>query len=482
MALGMAGRQLTYGQLIERIDRLASVAPALGLRPGNHAALIAPNCPEIIEIVCGLSSAGITTALVNPRLTAHEIRYICDDSNARVVFASPGPAEIVRDVRPASVERVVTIGAEYEELLGRAQPRPPSGALEEWHAFAMHYTAGTTGQPKGVLLPHRSRALTFFAMASEYGCYGPDDRALAIAPLFHGAGFAFAVAPIFFGGYCEILPAFDPQAVLESLVELDVTNTFFVPTHFHAMFALGEAALARCRPRSLRTIICNAAPLPQATKERVVAHFGPGLLHETYGSTEAGIVSNLRPADQLRKQQCVGLPFPCTEIRLLDANAREPAPGEVGEVYSRSPYLFNGYWQRPEATTEALRDGWLTVGDMGRRDEEGYLYLVDRKKDVIISGGINIYPREIEECLATHPVVLESAVVGIADDYWGEAVKAFVVLRRDARASAEEIIDYCATRLARYKLPKQVQFIAALPRNAAGKVLKRELRDVARDS
>jgi long-chain acyl-CoA synthetase len=334
--------------------------------------------------------------------------------------------------------------------------------------FCMPYTAGTTGAPKGVLLPHRSRSLTFFAMGVEYGCYTPEDRALGIAPLFHGAGFAFSVAPIFFGGYCAILPKFDPEHVLRLVDELRITNTFMVPTHFNGIFALGEDTLERYDTSTLTTII---------TKERIVARFGEGVLFEAYGSTEASIVTNLRPPDQLRKEQCVGLPAPCTRIRLLDADGNEVAPGEVGELYSRSPLLFNGYWKRPEATEKAFRDGWFSAGDLARQDDEGYVYLVDRKDDRIISGGVNIYPREVEEALAHHPAVAEAAVFGIPDEYWGEAVHAVVALRRDEDVTEETLIEFCGEHLSRYKRPKAIDFVPKLPRNAAGKVLRRDLRE-----
>ncbi|HKJ09885.1 MAG TPA: AMP-binding protein [Gammaproteobacteria bacterium] len=477
-ALGMDGRQLRYRDLVDRIDRVSNAARAgLGLTRGERVALLAPNCPELVELVCGLSAVGIAAVMVNPRLTAPEIGYICADSGARAMLVHPALADLARAADLPGIERMIELGPDYEDWLAKAAATPPEVAVEEWDVFAMHYTAGTTGEPKGVLLPHRSRALTFFGMAVEYGCYSPADRALAIAPMFHGAGFAFAVAPVFFGGYCEILPRFDPERALELMADCAVTNTFMVPTHFQAVFALDEGVLNGHRTPALRTIVSNAAPLAQATKERIVGYFGEGILHETYGSTEAGIVCNLRPEDQLRKQQCVGLPFPCTEVRLLGDDGLDVAPGEVGELYSRSPYLFNGYWGRPEATAAALREGWLTVGDLARRDEEGYLYIVDRKKDMIISGGVNVYPREIEEWLLRHSAVAEAAVIGVPDEYWGEAVQACVVRRPGAKVTAGQLMAHCEGHLARYKLPRAIAFVDALPRNAAGKVLKRQMRD-----
>jgi long-chain acyl-CoA synthetase len=477
VAISLADRRLSYRGLVERIDRVSNLAlGGLGLARGDRAALMAPNCLEFIEIVAGLSSVGVAPAMVNPRLTAPEAAYIANDSGARVLFVHESLEEVARAAELETVERIVLIGGDYEELIGSASTTAPEVAVSETDAFCISYTSGTTGNPKGAVLSHRSRTLTFYAMAAEYGCYSPDDRALAIAPLYHGAGFAYAVAPIFFGGTCEILPRFEPERVLAVIDEARMTNAFFVPTHFHAIFGLDDQILQRYKAESLRTIIANAAPLPQVTKERIVEYFGEGLLHETYGSTEAGLVSNLRPPDQLRKQQCVGLPFPCTLVRLRDDEGGAVAPGEVGELFSASPSLFSGYWGMPEATAETFRGGWLSVGDMARQDEEGYIYLVDRKKDIIISGGVNVYPREIEEVLLTHPNVAEAAVVGQPDDYWGETVRAVVVLGSAAEASEAELLDHCGARLARYKLPKSFSFVEALPRNAAGKILKRELR------
>ena len=477
VALSEDKRSLTYAQLVENIDRVETLASVgLQLKPGEHVALMAPNCIEFIEIVCGLADAGLATAMVNPRLTAKEAAYICNDSQAQVLFVHASLEEVARAASLETVREIIVIGKDYAQRLAASPPQKSHLRIAETDIFALPYTAGTTGQPKGVLLPHRSRALTFFSMAVEYGCYSIDDRSLAIAPLYHGAGFAFAMAPIFFGGTCEILPKFEPELVLERLMTLNITNTFMVPTHFNALFGLGEATLKKYQCPALKTIISNAAPLPQATKQRIVNYFGAGILHETYGSTEGGIVCNLRPADQLRKIQCVGMPFPCTEVRLLDTSGKEVPQGEVGELYSRSPFLFSGYWGKPEASKEAFKGEWMTVGDMARKDEEGFIYLVDRKKDLIISGGVNIYPREIEEVLHAHPAVAEAAVIGVPDDYWGEAVKAYVACRKGATVTKEELIAFCQTSLAGFKLPKTIEFIDMLPRNAAGKVLKTELR------
>ncbi len=439
-ALICGDRSLNYAQLVDRIDRVASLATGLGLRPGDRAAIVAGNCLEYLEIVDGLAEAGIAVATPNPRQTATELGFILEDCGARVVFVSPEVEPLVRQC--PNVTRIVVIGPEYETLQQQARPATPPN-VAEWSAFSIPYTSGTTGKPRGVVLPHRSRVLTGFCMASEYGCYGPDDRFLAVTPMFHGAGFSFAHAAVFFGGTCEIMAGFEAEQLLRRISEGGVTGTFLVPTIFNALFALEKPVLARYRSHRLRALMSNAAPLPQKTKEVIVDHFGEGLLHELYGSTEAGIVCNLRPRDQLRKERCVGHPFTMNEVKLLDAEGRPTPTGEVGELFSTSPTLFLGYWNQPEATAASMRAGWFSAGDMAWRDEDGCHYIVDRKKDMYISGGVNVYPREIEELLFRLPGVRDAAVVGVADEYWGESGKAFLVLASGAAVSPEAVIAAC---------------------------------------
>jgi len=473
LALIEGQRTHTFAQFVAQADRVSALVQGLGLRFGETCAILAPNCLEYIEVVVGASSVGVAVATPNPRLTAREIAAICEDCGARVLFVHASLAEMARDSGFAGIEHVLVFGDSYDAALANAGT-PVLPPLQEWDAFSIPYTSGTTGRPKGVVLPHRSRLMGFFGMASEYGCYGPADSYLAIAPLCHGAGLCFAMACIYFGGTCEILPAFDPEEVVDKLSR--VTCTFMVPTHFHAILGMEKSVVDRIRDHRLKTIISNAAPLPQRTKEIIVDVWGEGILHETYGSTEGGIVTNLRPEFQLVKQKCVGKPFPCTQVRIVDEDNREVGPGEIGELFSISPYLFNGYWGKPEETAAALRDGWFSAGDLAMRDDEGFIYIVDRKKDMIISGGVNVYPREIEEVLFRHPQVLDVAVIGIPDEKWGETIVAVVVRRPGAEVHPEALIEHCKAQLAGFKLPRRVVYSDALPRNPGGKVLKRELR------
>jgi long-chain acyl-CoA synthetase len=431
---------------------------------------------EFIETVLAVGLAGGAVVPVNPRYTSDEAGYVCVDGDAKLLFADEASAAVVGAASLASLERTIVFESEYEQLLARTTPVETFPRVQEWEPFALVYTSGTTGRPKGVVLSHRARTLTFLAMAAEYGCYSSDDRSAAVAPLYHGGGLSFAVAPLFLGGSCVILPHFDPELLLETISSLKISNAFLVPTHFHKIFALDSRELEKRDLRSLKGLISNGAPLPQATKEQIVDYFGPNILHETYGSTEASTVTNLRPEDQLRKQGSVGLPFPATEVRILDESGDDVDIGEHGELYSRSPYLFSEYWRQPDATARAFRGEWCSSGDLARRDDEGYLYIVGRTDDMIISGGVNIYPREVEEVLLSHPGVSDVAVVGLPDTYWGEAVTAFVVHRGSAPVSDDDLSSFCASRLARFKLPKRYEFVEALPRTDAGKILRRELR------
>ncbi len=483
-ALICGAQRRTFAELRERVDRVAARLVALGFAKGDRAIVLAPNCIDYPELICGVSDAGGIVATLSPRSTAGEVAAAANDCRARVMFVHPANAGAIDRAQLRTIEHVIVLGEDYEAWLQAADPAESPAVigsavpLLETDPFTLVYTSGTTGQPKGIIISHRSRVLTFHAMAMEYGCYGPQDLQLGIAPMAHGAGFAFAMCSVYFGGTVEILPKFDAGLVVQKLATEPFTGVFMVPTHYSSIFALEPAVLARHRggARALRTIMSNAAALPQALKEKIVDYWGADLLHETYGSTEAGIVTNLRPRFQLEKPRCVGPPFALNEIRLLDEAGRDVGDGEVGELHSRSPYLFNGYFDRPAETAAAMRDGWVSAGDLARRDTDGHYYIVDRRKDMVVSGGINIYPREIEEVLQTHPAVREAAVIGVPDEHWGERLRAYIVLERERSAGAADLEAYCRERLAGYKVPKEFRDIAELPRNVGGKILKKELR------
>jgi len=476
-------RSFTYTQMVDRFNRTGSLAKGLGLKHGDHVAVMSTNCVEYLEIVCGMADVGVASAMVSPQATPREVAYICNDAEARILFVHKSLEEVARAAKLDTVKRIIVIGGDYEDVLQQARPEEPDWTVGQQDVFSIPYTSGTTGEPKGVMLSHQSRVMhMLITHGMNAGCYQPSVRGLAIAPFFNGAGFINGLAPIWFGGTVHMLQKFEAEETLKLISDRKITVGFFVPTHFHAMFNLGAQTLAKYDVSSMRMVGSGAAALPQETKERIVAHFGEGRLFEGYGSTEAGGISNLRPEDQLRKKSCVGLPLTGVELKILDDDGNPVAEGEIGEVVCRNGWLFNGYWNKPEQTAEVLRDGWYYSGDLGRRDEEGYLYIVDRKKNVIITGGQNVSAIEVEGVLQQHPAVRAAAVAAVPDAVRGDEVMACIVPAApatDAGALARELVSWCLTRLAYYKAPGWVAFVEALPLTATNKVQRGEMKALA---
>lgn len=474
IALRCEGKELSYSELVDRANAAGNMlARRFQVSRGERVALIAPNCFQYVELMIAVSDLGAMTVAINPKLSGDDLASILMDCEASLIIVH----ENVPVALPASDTQTLVI-ADYEKALPEFDDGQVEDVSAEIEPFVIHYTSGTTGQPKGVMVSHRSRVLSFLGMASEYGCYGPDDHFLAVSPLCHGAGLAFALAPIYTGGTVTLTDQFAPVNIVSTLARKQITGVFFVPTHFQRIFELNEEELSPLRNHKLRALISNAAPLLQADKERVIAMFGEGVLFECYGATESGIITNLRPQFHLQKRDCVGSPFVATEVKLCDNDGAEIGEGQVGELFSRSPYLFSGYWKKPEETKQAWSDGWVSVGDLATRDSDGCYYIVGRKKDMIISGGMNIYPKRIEDVILKIPEIEEVAVVGLPDPKWGEIVHAEVVVKKGRTISGEEIADFCRKTLSSYSIPKSVSFASTLPRNVSGKVLKRVISDL----
>jgi long-chain acyl-CoA synthetase len=453
VAIRFEGQETTYAGLARESGRLGAALRAR-CDPGDRVGVMLPNRPEFLVAVLGIARAGLVSVPVPAGSTPREVDRVVEDSGLRVLLTQ----------------------AELRELLAGASGSVGDQATER-DAFFVGYTSGTTGRPRGAVVSHRARTLLALVYGLEYGCYAPAETHLITTPMYHGAGLSRALTPLLSGSSIELHERFDPERVVRAIAAGGVTATYMVPTMFASIFELPPALLDLGAGR-LRTVLSNAAALPEHLKLRILERWPEVRLFEIYGSTEAGTVASLRPEDQRRKQRCVGLPLPLTEVRIVGEDGSDVAPGEVGRLYSRSPFQFEGYHADPAATAAVTLDGFLTAGDLARRDEEGYLYIVGRTSDVIVTGGVNVYPREVEEYLAELPGVREAVVVGRPDPHWGEAVHAYLVARPGvARPSPEELRAHCRRGLAPAKIPKSFTFRETLPRTGSGKVVRRALAE-----
>jgi acyl-CoA synthetase (AMP-forming)/AMP-acid ligase II len=439
-------RALTYRQWDQRANQLANALRGLDLEQGDRVAVLAYNCVEWLEIYIGLARAGLVAVPINFRLVGPEIQYIVQHCEARAFIVQDALVERVEpirddlDVRP---ERFVHFGAparpagrsSYESLIGGASSSDPGVAVRLEDPWALMYTSGTTGRPKGAIRSHAASALIGLTTALDLA-FTPDDAALLVMPMFHGNSLFFTSTFTYLGATCvvEDSASFDPERLLRTFAEQRITFTSLVPTHYIMTLALPEATRRAYDVSRVTRLLISSAPARRDTKLAIMEAFPNSRLFEIYGSTEAGWVTVLRPHEQFTKLGSVGRELTGTgPVRLLDPDGREVPDGEVGELYSRTPYAFDGYWHDPVRTADAFRGAWCSVGDLARRDEDGYYYLVDRKSNMIISGGENVYPSEVEGVLGAHPAVRDVAVIGMPDEKWGEAVHAVIVLHAGPR-------------------------------------------------
>ncbi|MEJ8824888.1 AMP-binding protein [Variovorax humicola] len=489
-------RVLTFGAWDERATRLANGLLALGLEKGDRVGLLAYNCVEWMEMYVALARSGLVAVPINFRLMAPEIAYILEHAEAQAVIVQDDLVERIEPIRadlPLEADRYVRFGGAgtpagwtgYEALIAAASTTPPTVTVRPEDPFALMYTSGTTGKPKGAMRNHEGNALIALATAVEFG-FSRDDTALLVMPLCHANSLYFALTFMYLGATIVVddRKSFDPEGLLATLAQEKVTFTSLVPTHYIMMLGLPAAVKAKYDVSAVEKLLISSAPARKDTKLAILDYFKNSGLFELYGSSEAGWVTLLRPEEQIDRLGTVGREWAGSgAIKILDPDGKEVPDGEVGELYSRTAYVFDGYWKNPEKTAEAFRGEWCSVGDMARRDEDGYIQLVDRKSNMIISGGENIYPSEVETVIGTHTSVKDVAVIGIPHEKWGETVQAVVVLHdpsADPKAAEAAILDWCKERLAGYKRPRSIIFVQddEMPRTATGKILHRTLREL----
>jgi acyl-CoA synthetase (AMP-forming)/AMP-acid ligase II len=492
LALIHDSRRLTYAQFNSRVNRLANALKRLAIGEGDNVAVLQYNYPETLESIFACFKAGCGSVPINFRLHPNEFAFIIDHSEAKAVILSPEFNEAIINIRDRipKARHLITLShaggelLDYEERLSAESDRFRDADTQPDDLAWLFYTSGTTGMPKGAMLTHRNlMAMTMNFYADICPGFGVDDVILHAAPLSHGSGL-YALPNIGKAATNVILASksFDPELVFKAIQEYRVTNMFVAPTMIKLMVESG--AVDRYDHSSLRAVNYGGAPMLVEDLKQAMTRLGPCLV-QLFGQAESPMTITYLPhrdhrlegsPEQLKRLASAGFPRTDVEVKIFDGEDRELPPGETGEIVTRSDLVMKGYWRNPEATLKTIRGGWLHTGDMGYMDDRGYLFIMDRSKDMIISGGENVYPREIEEVLIKHEAVREVAVIGVPDPKWGEAIKAVVALRPGRSATEADLISFCKNNIASYKKPKSVDFVDELPKNNYGKVLKRALR------
>ena len=482
---------LSYRQLGERATRLASALIGLGLRKGDRAAILTPNCREAVEVDAALFKTGVIKVPLNARISPREIQAMIEDSGASAIFVHYSLAHIVAEGREdhKSLRHVIVIGdavpdcLAYEDLLGQGADDPIDANLDADDVYSLVYTSGTSGVLKAAMLTHRNWTCLTRVNIMRSGADPMKSSVVGyVAPITHAAGGAI-LASLVRGSTNMLFRQFEPEAFLGAVEQYGITDVLLVPVMINMLLS---SPTVRARDlTSLQSIVYGAAPMSPDRIKLALEIFGP-ILTQGYGQTEScALISSLSKADHLSANDpatahrlgSAGQPsFEC-EVRVVDDDGKEIPVGEVGEIIVRGDNVMKGYWNAPELTAETIFDGWLHTRDMGRFDDDGYLYLVDRKSDMIITGGFNVYPTEVENVLYQHPAVYEAAVVSVPDPKWGESIKAVVVLKPGAAVTGEELIDFCRNAMAPFKAPKSVDFLDELPKSAVGKILRRVIRE-----
>ncbi|MCT9106877.1 long-chain fatty acid--CoA ligase [Streptomyces mirabilis] len=465
---------VSYAELYARTTRLAHALRALGLRRGDRIAYLGPNHPSYLETLFAAGTLGAVFVPLNPRLAGPEIAYQLSDSGAKALVYAPSLAGLVAGLPGnAHVRTFVEVGSWYEELIDQAAEEPIDQPVTAEDMCIIMYTSGTTGRPKGAMLTHGNLTWNAVNVLVDHDLIA-DERALVSAPLFHTAGLNMLTLPVLLkGGTCVLVESFDPAATLDLIARHRITFMFGVPTMFDQVARHPRWADADLS--SLRILTCGGSPVPTPL---ITAYQERGLTFlQGYGMTEASPGTLFLDAEHaVGKAGSAGVPHFFSDVRVVRPDLTPVDIGETGEVVVRGPHVMPGYWGLPDETAAVIADGWFRSGDAARVDEDGYVFIVDRIKDMIISGGENIYPAEIEDLLLGHPGIVECAVIGVADDKWGEVPRAVVVPREGVELDPDEVLASLAGRLAKYKIPKSVVVVDELPRTASGKLLKARVR------
>jgi long-chain acyl-CoA synthetase len=474
VAVRLADLELTYAELDDRSARLAAVLRQKGLQQGDRVGVMLPNVLEFPIAYYGVLRAGGVVVPMNVLLKQREIAFYLEDSGSKLLLAWHGFGEEAREGAAAAGAELIEVEPQsFAELLAGQEPEAELADTEEGDTAVILYTSGTTGKPKGAELTHFNLSRNA-EIASETTCeVKRGDVVLGSLPLFHSFGQTVSMnASLRVGATLTLLPKFDPGEALEIMQRDGVTHFYGVPTMYGAL--LHHPGRESCDTSSLRICVTGGAAMPVEVLRGFEEAFGCEVL-EGYGLSETSPVASSNHPGRPRKPGSIGTPLREVEMKVVDENDDEVAQGEVGEIVIRGHNVMKGYWQRPDATEEAMRGGWFHTGDMARVDEDGYFFIVDRKKDLIIRGGYNVYPREVEEVLYEHPKVREAAVLGVPHDQWGEEIGAAVVCHEGEELSPEEVSEYVKERIAAYKYPRLVWFMDDLPKGPTGKILKREI-------